>query len=132
MFQSVEAVPKGGVARGVLAKGMTRKGKGSMSGGTIRSTLAALAAAVLGCLALAGQAQANGAVPIPNVTGPVAVTADSYPFLATDIDLSRYGYVEEEFFLTGRAYRYDTSGSPRPVDQTATRIETGGTQGDGS
>lgn len=81
---------------------------------------------------LAGAADPYPAVPTPTVTGPIQVTPSSYPFLATDLDLARYGYVEEEFFITGRAYRYDTSGSPRPVDQTATRIETGGPTGDGT
>ena len=52
---------------------------------------------------------ATAAVPTPNVTGPVATSADSYPFLATDIDLSKYGYVEQEYFITGEAYRYDLS-----------------------
>lgn len=81
---------------------------------------------------LAGAADPYPGVPTPEVTGPVAVTPSSYPFLATDIDLARYGYVEEEYFISGRGYRYDTSGSPRPVDQTATRIETGGPTGDGT
>ncbi len=104
-----------------------------MPEGRIRSSLVAVAVGLLAAAALAGPARAEyDSVPIPNVTGPIGVTADSYPFLATDIDLSRWGYVEQEFFITGRAYRYDTSGSPRPVDQTATRIETGGTQGNGS
>lgn len=93
--------------------------------------------ALLGVLGTAlvavGPASADApAVPVPEVTGPIPVTQDSYPFLATDIDLSKYGYVEEEFFITGRGYRYDTSGSPRPADQTAPRIETAGPLGDGS
>ena len=104
-----------------------------MPEGRIRNSLVAAVVCLLASAALAGPARAEyDSVPTPNVTGPIAVTADSYPFLATDIDLSRWGYVEQEFFITGRAYRYDTSGSPRPVDQTATRIETGGTQANGS
>lgn len=69
------------------------------------------------------------AVPVPDVTGPFPATEDSYPFLATDIDLSSYGYVEEEYFLTGRGYRYTTSGD---VSLDGVRLETGGTEGDGS
>ncbi|MGK2932222.1 MAG: alpha/beta hydrolase domain-containing protein [Solirubrobacterales bacterium] len=65
---------------------------------------------------------------MPNVTGPVATTATNYPFLATDIDLAKYGYVEEEFFISGDAFRYDTSG---PVTQNAEPIETGGADNDG-
>lgn len=52
-------------------------------------------------------------VPTPSVEGPIAVTAQSHPFLGSawanvPVDLSRYGYVEEEFFVRGRAsvYRY--------------------------
>ncbi len=47
-------------------------------------------------------------VPIPEVIGPIPVTADSFPFLAANrqykpLDLASYGYVEEEFFLSGFA-----------------------------
>lgn len=70
----------------------------------------------------------NGQVPTPTVTGPIEVTPNSYPFLATDINLSRYGYVEEEFFVSGEAYRYDTAGG---IEQDATRILTGGADDDG-
>ena len=73
---------------------------------------------------------ATAAVPTPNVTGPVATSADSYPFLATDIDLSKYGYVEQEYFITGEAYRYDTLNVPYTAD--APRIETGGPDTDGT
>jgi hypothetical protein len=46
------------------------------------------------------------------VTGPIPVTADSHPFLAADhnlqpMDLSKVGYVEEEFLLSGTANVYD-------------------------
>jgi len=55
---------------------------------------------------------AVNATPVPKVTGPVPVTADSYPFLATNhdtpsIDLSKLGYVEEEYIVTGNANVYD-------------------------
>jgi len=57
-------------------------------------------------------AQARAVTPVPNVTGPIAVTADSYPFLAADhdlpaLDLRKIGYVEEEFFVSGSADVYD-------------------------
>ncbi len=53
-----------------------------------------------------------GGVPIPSVVGPIPVTADSFPFLAANrqyqpIDLASFGYVEEEFFLSGYANVYD-------------------------
>ena len=52
--------------------------------------------------------------PIPDVTGPIPVTATSYPLMASNklqtlVDLPKAGYVEEEFFVTGRANIYDWS-----------------------
>ena len=58
---------------------------------------------------------AIAAVPFPTVTGPIAVTAApgdpsrNYPFFATQFDLAARGYVEEEFFLSGTANRYNTT-----------------------
>ena len=58
-----------------------------------------------------------GAVPVPSITGPLKVTADSYPFNAASTtavpqDLSQHGYVEEEYLVSGKANVYDfgTSG----------------------
>ncbi|MGA1212193.1 MAG: alpha/beta hydrolase domain-containing protein, partial [Solirubrobacterales bacterium] len=88
--------------------------------------------ALIASAAVAGQARAEyDAVPTPDVTGPIAVTQDpeSYPFLATEIDLSRYGYVEQEFFISGNAYRYDLSGD---LGEDGIRIETGGPHGNGT
>ena len=47
-----------------------------------------------------------------SVTGPIPVTAESVPFLAADrnlepMDLKKYGYVEEEFVVSGKANVYD-------------------------
>lgn len=102
----------------------------------LRTVFAVLAVAVAALFAAVPAYAAAPAVPVPAVTGPIPVTATSYPFLATDVDLSKYGYVEEEYFISGRAFRYDTSApvppAPRPVDLTATRIETGGTLNDGT
>ncbi|MGD0917687.1 MAG: alpha/beta hydrolase domain-containing protein [Thermodesulfobacteriota bacterium] len=60
----------------------------------------------------------HAATPIPAVTGPIPVTADSYPFgsaVRTNLpqDLSKFGYVEEEYFVSGFAnvYDFDTNGS---------------------
>ena len=95
----------------------------------LRSFFAVIAVAG-GSLLVAGPASAVApAVPVPDVTGPVAVTEDSYPFLSTDVDLAKYGYVEEEYFLTGRGFRYNTTGE---VGQTGVRLETGGLLDDGS
>lgn len=92
----------------------------------IKGAFTAVAVTVV-ALTLAGAAQADtSAIPTSTVTGPIASTGGSHPYLATDIDLEKYGYVEEEFFLAGQAYRYDTGGD---LDQNATRIETGGDAG---
>jgi hypothetical protein len=49
---------------------------------------------------------------MPKVTGPVAASAQSYPFAAADhqmtpFDLAAAGYVEEEYFVSGTANVYD-------------------------
>ncbi len=54
---------------------------------------------------LPGIIQLNAATPLPVVHGPLPVTADSYPFGATDntrvlTDLKKIGFIEEE--LIGR------------------------------
>lgn len=73
-------------------------------------------------------------VPTPSVTGPIPVTGDSYPFLSSalpgdpevedgiPIDLRRYRYVEEEFFLAGQARRYDPSGVEIGTQDYLTRM----------
>ena len=55
---------------------------------------------------------AVNATPVPKVTGPVPVTADSYPFMAANrstpaFDLTKAGYTEEEFIVSGNANVYD-------------------------
>lgn len=95
----------------------------------IRNACAIVGVAVA-TLGGAGSASADfGDIPTSTVTGPVPVTADSHPYLATDIDLAKYGYVENEYFLEGQAYRYDTSGA---VNVDATRINSGGPNSDGT
>jgi hypothetical protein len=54
------------------------------------------------------------AVPVPKTTGAIPVTADSAPFMAAannlePTDLAKFGYVEEEFILSGNANVYDWS-----------------------
>src|ERR1700733_13785437 len=49
---------------------------------------------------------------LPKLTGPIPVTADSFPFLAANrvfqpLDLKKAGYVEEEFIVSGTANVYD-------------------------
>ncbi|WP_132145685.1 alpha/beta hydrolase domain-containing protein [Kribbella antiqua] len=50
--------------------------------------------------------------PIPSLSGPLPVTGKSHPFNMSTVDLKAYGYVEEEYLVSGRAnvYDYDASG----------------------
>jgi L-ascorbate metabolism protein UlaG (beta-lactamase superfamily) len=55
---------------------------------------------------------------IPKVTGPIPITPQSWPFLATDhadaeFSLNAHGYVENEYFVSGLAniYSWKTDGS---------------------
>src|SRR5215813_1106260 len=55
---------------------------------------------------------AVSAAPVPKVTGPIAVTANSYPFMASNkatpaFDLAKVGYVEEEYIVSGKSNVYD-------------------------
>ncbi|HEX3139022.1 MAG TPA: alpha/beta hydrolase domain-containing protein, partial [Rhizobacter sp.] len=64
-----------------------------------------------GLLATAA-AQAHAGTPLPNVTGPIPVTASNYPFGAADHTLRpeklwKHGYVEEEYFASGKANVYE-------------------------
>jgi hypothetical protein len=55
----------------------------------------------------------------PDVTGPIANTTPlrhpdhGYPYNATPVDLVRQGFVEEEFFISGTANRYNTPAGER-------------------
>jgi hypothetical protein len=69
-----------------------------------------VAAVVVAMFATAGQASAK--TPVPRVTGPLPVSAESYPFGAADHqlipqDLAKQGYVEEEYLVSGKANVYD-------------------------
>ncbi|MDP4501964.1 alpha/beta hydrolase domain-containing protein [Nonomuraea turcica] len=50
--------------------------------------------------------------PVPSLTGPLQSTGDSHPFNVSTVSLDAYGYVEEEFLVSGRAnvYDYDAAG----------------------
>ena len=73
----------------------------------------ALASALL-VAALGAGADLFGASPLPaTITGPLAQAtpgdaSHDYPFYATTVDLKAAGYVEQEFFIEGRANRYST------------------------
>ena len=72
-------------------------------------------------------APASGATPLPQVTGPLPVTAESYPFGAADHqlvpqDLAKSGYVEEEYLVSGLANVYDWPQSGPAAVRTPTRL----------
>ncbi len=56
---------------------------------------------------------------LPQVSGPIAVTAQSRPFLGAQAAMEAVGYVEEEYFLSGIANVYDWTGSGRGVKAVA-------------
>ena len=63
-------------------------------------------------IGLLGPAVAEAAVPVPTVTGPLPVSEASHPFGGAAYqwvpeDLSKDGYVEEEYFVSGLANVYD-------------------------
>jgi hypothetical protein len=90
----------------------------------MRAVLLASAAWAASCVA---------AVPTPTVTGPVPAIgapgnrAHDYPFFATNVDLASVGYVEQEFFVSGTANRYNTPALTlsNGIDPTATLIDSG-------
>jgi hypothetical protein len=75
----------------------------------------------------------SSAVPNPTVVGPIPATvapgnpAHDYPFFATNLDLASQGYVEEEYFVSGTANRYNTPTltTTNGIDPTATIIDSG-------
>ena len=74
-----------------------------------RSTLVVIT--VCAALGVACASASAAATPLPHVTGPIPVTAASYPFGAADHtlvpeDLSKVGYVEDEYFVSGKANVY--------------------------
>lgn len=80
-----------------------------------------------GLLAAATIAPA-AAVPNPVVTGPIPALAApgdpsrNYPWMSTMHNLAAMGYVEEEFFFSGEANRYNT---PGPLGTTGSVLDGG-------
>jgi hypothetical protein len=82
--------------------------------------------ALLATPALADAPRAVPPVPAPDVEGPIPGAAPgdpsspdvagTYPWLATDADLKSLGYVEQEFYLSGRADAYSTTGEQLEAD----------------
>ena len=83
--------------------------------GLIRRVVLGSAAAGVMALAVSAGDRVEGrpaTMPSPAVTGPIKATvplgdaSHDYPYSATVDDLTKYGYVEEEFFVEGTANRY--------------------------
>jgi len=78
---------------------------------------------LLTILSAASAAAQTSTVVVPDATGPIAATVTSVPLmtsskLQTVVDLPRAGYVEEEFFVTGRANVYDWGTDGQPAVRT--------------
>jgi Alpha/beta hydrolase domain len=89
---------------------MTRSGRRSVAGIVVLMALAVASPAA---------ASGGGGTPLPHVTGPLPVTATSYPFGAADHtlvpeDLRKVGYVEDEYLVSGKANVYTWPG-PGPA-----------------
>jgi hypothetical protein len=87
----------------------------------------ALITATLLCLPLIAEA----AVPNPTITGPIPATVTpgdpsrDYPFLATDVNIAQYGYVEQEYFMQGVANQYTTpAGATGAITSTGNPYKT--------
>lgn len=102
----------------------SNQGSGKMKNKKI-TRIIILLIAVLAVIGWALPAAGDG-VPTPTVTGPIPQNDEpgdpghDYIFFTPKEDLAAYGYVEEEFFLEGTAYRYDI-----PDDGSAASIQDG-------
>ncbi len=89
---------------------------------TLRRSASALAAISVFLLS-SGQAPAAPAAKVmaqlPQVMGPIPVTPTSHPFLDAKAAMEAAGYVEEEYFLSGRANVYDFAGATRDLKVVA-------------
>ena len=91
--------------------------------GNARSAATLVLVLVATCAAAPAVAQDAPAVARPDITGPIPVTPTSYPLMASNklqtiVDLPGAGYVEEEFFVSGRANVYDWAADGSPAVKT--------------
>jgi hypothetical protein len=88
-----------------------------------RLTVAAIAFGLLAATPVPAVGDRPGA---PDVVGPIPGTvpgdrladdiADTYPFFSTPFDLAARGYVEQEFYLSGKADGWSTDGTQVATD----------------
>ena len=89
--------------------------------------LSSITNGILGLLcliALLNPTSVLGAASIPAVEGPIPVTTESHPFGAAirtnaPQDLSQFGYIEEEYLVSGFANVYDFDADGKVVVKTA-------------
>jgi len=92
--------------------------------------VAVAAVAVAAATVSPGAVAVEAAVPVPAVQGPIPSTAPAgdpshdYVFYATTWDLKRFGYVEEEYFVSGVATRYPNPGATQNPMTDAAPIGT--------
>lgn len=72
-------------------------------------------AILLGVAGVTTTAAAAGPAGPVDLVGPIPATAKSHPFNTSTVDLAGHGYVEQEFFLRGRANVYDYDAAGRVV-----------------
>src|SRR5262245_35339386 len=78
-------------------------------------------AVVIAFLVLVLSIAESASVPVPKVTGPIPVTArpgdpsHNYPFGATQADLAKNGYREDEYFIEGDANEYVSVGTSAAI-----------------
>jgi Alpha/beta hydrolase domain len=70
---------------------------------------------ICGVCALRTPAQGDGGIPLPTISGPIPQTAASHAMNAAKYelvpeDLDKYGYVEEEYLVSGKANIYEEVG----------------------
>lgn len=93
---------------------MPRELRGA-GGPQILAPVLSAAIALLAAGALAGAGAAPAATSVPTVTGPVTGGTHGFPYMSSALDLSRHGYVEEEYLVSGTATAY-TSAVPLTAD----------------
>jgi len=104
----VDAFVDGQIDRRTFIRRMAAVGVSVAAAGSLAEALRPDAAGARG----RGGHRGASSVPNPTVVGPIPSSvapgdpAHDYPFLSTQFDLQRYGYVEEEFFIEGTADRY--------------------------
>ncbi len=83
---------------------------------------ARLVCAMIACLAV----RASADVPTPSITGPITSPGGAFITPPSGLDLSQFGYVEEEFFVSGTA-RAHTRVNPLGADGNWTATPGGAT-----